>query len=112
MATDSSHRVIMGKTVLPLFFSCFSSDPFHTCRYNDMHETSEEFEIRCNRTTHCKIAALKRQKKSPMSYNGKNGVAFFLGCFFDDCILFILVGNNDIHKSLAEFEIQSDLTID
>ena len=30
--TDDSHRVIMGKTVLPLFLSCFSSDPFHTCR--------------------------------------------------------------------------------
>ena len=28
MATDSSHRVIMEKTVLPLFLSCFSSDPF------------------------------------------------------------------------------------
>ena len=25
MATDSSHRVIMEKTVLPLFLSCFSS---------------------------------------------------------------------------------------
>ena len=32
MATDSSHRVIMQKTVLPLFLSCFSSDPFYTCR--------------------------------------------------------------------------------
>ena len=32
MATDSSHRVIMEKKVLPLFLSCFSSDPFYTCR--------------------------------------------------------------------------------
>ena len=32
MATDSSHRVIMEKTVLPLFLSCFSSDPFYNCR--------------------------------------------------------------------------------
>ena len=31
MATDSSHRVIMKKTVLPLFLSCFSSDLFYTC---------------------------------------------------------------------------------
>ena len=29
MATD---RVILEKTVLPLFLSCFLSDPFHTCR--------------------------------------------------------------------------------
>ena len=32
MATESSHRVIMAKTVSPLFLGCFSSDPFHTCR--------------------------------------------------------------------------------
>ena len=32
MATESSHRLIMEKTVLPLFLSCFSSDPFYTCR--------------------------------------------------------------------------------
>ena len=32
MATNSSNRVIMEKTVLPLFLSCFSSNPFHTCR--------------------------------------------------------------------------------
>ena len=32
MATESSHRVIMVKTVSPLFLSFFSTDPFHTCR--------------------------------------------------------------------------------
>ena len=32
MATENSHRVIMEKTVSPLFLDCFSSDPFHTCR--------------------------------------------------------------------------------
>ena len=32
MATESSHRVVMEKTVSPLFLACFSSDPFHTCR--------------------------------------------------------------------------------
>ena len=32
MATDSSHRVIMGKTASPRFLCCFWSDPFHTCR--------------------------------------------------------------------------------
>ena len=32
MATESSYRVIMVKTVSPLFLGCFSSDPFHTCR--------------------------------------------------------------------------------
>ena len=32
MATDSSHRVIMGKTASSCFLECFSSDPFHTYR--------------------------------------------------------------------------------
>ena len=32
MATDSSHRVIIGKTALSRFLECFLSDPFHTCR--------------------------------------------------------------------------------
>ena len=32
MATNSSHKVIMEETVLPLFLSCFSFDPFYTCR--------------------------------------------------------------------------------
>ena len=29
LATDSSHRVLMGKTVLPLFLGSYSDDPFH-----------------------------------------------------------------------------------
>ena len=32
MATDSSHRVIVGKMASPPFLGCFWSDPFHTCR--------------------------------------------------------------------------------
>ena len=32
MATDSSHRVIMGKMASSRFLECFLSDPFHTCR--------------------------------------------------------------------------------
>ena len=46
MATESSHRLIMEKTVLPLFLSCFSSDPFYSLAGNDdMHGSSEKFEI-------------------------------------------------------------------
>ena len=32
MATDSSHRVILGKTASSRFLECFRLDPFHTCR--------------------------------------------------------------------------------
>ena len=32
MATDSSHRDIIGKMASSRFFECFSFDPFYTCR--------------------------------------------------------------------------------
>ena len=32
MATDSSHRVIMGKRASSHFLGCFCSDPYYTCR--------------------------------------------------------------------------------
>ena len=32
METESFHKVIMVKTVSPLFLGCFSSAPVHTCR--------------------------------------------------------------------------------
>ena len=56
MATDSSHRVIMEKTVLPLSLSCFSSDPFLLAGNDDMHGSSEEFEIQQDRTTDCGVS--------------------------------------------------------
>ena len=54
MATESSHRVIIEKTVSPFFLSCFSSVPFHTCK--DMHESSDEFEFRPDWTTDCGVS--------------------------------------------------------
>ena len=42
---------------------------------------------------------------------GKNGVAVFFSAILDQ-ILFILAGNDDIHKSFDEFEIRPDLIRD
>ena len=42
------------------------------------------------------LAALERLKKSPKTYNGKNGVATFFSAILDQ-IHFILAGYNDIH---------------
>ena len=56
MATNSSHRVIMEKTVLPLFLSCFSSDPFILAGNDDIHGSSEEFEIQPDPTTDCGVS--------------------------------------------------------
>ena len=56
------------------------------------------------------LAAFERlKKKSPYTFNGKNGVVTFFSAVFDR-ILFILGGNDVIHKSLDEFEIRPDPT--
>ena len=60
MATESSHRVIMEKTVSPLFLGCFSFDPFHTCR---RAWTSLNFGLIGLPTA--ELAALEHLKKSP-----------------------------------------------
>ena len=59
-------------------------------------------------TPTAELAALKRLKKSPKTYNGKNSIATFSRLL--DRIHFILAGNNDIHESLDEFEIWPDPT--
>ena len=51
MATESSNRVIIEKTVSPLFLGCFSSDPFILAGNEDMHECSDKFEFRPDWTT-------------------------------------------------------------
>ena len=56
IATESFRRVIMEKTVSPLFLGCFSSDPFILAGNDDMHESSNEFEFRTARTTDCGVS--------------------------------------------------------
>ena len=49
-------------------------------------------------------------RKPPLTYNGKMVSPPFLGCF--DPILFILAGNEDMHKISDEFEFRPDRTTD
>ena len=56
------------------------------------------------------LAALERRKKSLIHIMEKTMSSHFLVCF--DQILVIFAGNDDIHKSLNEFEIWPDPTID
>ena len=56
MATDDSHRVIIGKTVLPFFSVYFSSDQFIHAGNKDMYESSEELEVRPDPTTDCGVS--------------------------------------------------------
>ena len=45
MATDSSHRVIMGKTASSRFLDAFDRILFILAGNDDMHESLDEFEI-------------------------------------------------------------------
>ena len=49
-------------------------------------------------------------RKPPLTYNGENDVSTFFGCFYT--ILFILAGNEDMHKISNEFEFRSDWPTD
>ena len=46
-------------------------------------------------------------RKPPMTYNGENNVSHLFSVVFDP-ILFILAGNEDIHKIWDEFNFWSD----
>ena len=58
------------------------------------------------RTT--ELAALERMKKSHRLIMGKRCHHIFSAIF--NWILFIFAGNEDMHKSLDEFEIRPDAT--
>ena len=56
MATDSSHKVIMGKTALQLFLSCFDLILFILAGNKDMHKILKKFEIRPDPITDCRLS--------------------------------------------------------
>ena len=70
---------------------------------DNIHESLNEFESWLDPTTGF--------HGNRYCYNLKSGVATFFTVVVDG-ILFILTGNDDIHKSLDEFEIQPDPTTD
>ena len=46
IAIDSSHRLIMGETVLSRFLSCFDRNLFILAGNDDIHKSLDEFKIR------------------------------------------------------------------
>ena len=50
-------------------------------------------------------------RQPPLTYNGQNGVSIFSWYFFYP-ILFLLAGNEDMHKVSDEFEFWPDQTTD
>ena len=73
-----------------------------------MYESSKEFEIQPDSTTDYGVAALERLKKSPWTYNGKNGVANFSQLFLNRSFSYLQVTMTYVHMSLDEFEIRPD----
>ena len=55
------------------------------------------------------LAALEHLKKIPIGLSWEKGCLHFFSAVLDR-ILFILAGNDNIHESLDEFEIQPDST--
>ena len=76
-----------------------------------MHESLEEFEIRPDPTADCGVSCPLASEKSPWTCDGEKWCCHFLSAILDQ-ILFILAGNDDIHKSLDEFEIRPDWITD
>ena len=70
------------------------------------HESSEEFKIRQDLTIDCGVSCPLGSEKIPID-NGEKWCCHFFSAILDQ-ILFILAGNDDIHKSLDEFEILPD----
>ena len=56
MATESSHRVIMEKTVSPLFLGCLHLILFILAGNDDMHESPNEFEFPSDWITDCGVS--------------------------------------------------------
>ena len=52
----ATYRVIIKKTVLPLFLGCFYPILFILAGNDDIHESSEGFEIRPDPTTDCGVS--------------------------------------------------------
>ena len=56
MATESSHKVIMEKTVTHFFSAVFHPILFILAGNDDMHESSDEFKFRPDFTTDCGVS--------------------------------------------------------
>ena len=85
------------------FFS-ISIDPilFEIAGNEDMHNILDEFEFRLDRTTDYRVSCPSASEKIPIDLQWEKRSHHVFSAVFDR-ILFILAGNEDIHKSLYEF---------
>ena len=74
-----------------------------------MHESLDEFIFRPEWTTDCGVSCPLTSEKIPIGLYWEKGCLHFFSAVLD-LILSILAGNDYIHESLDEFEIQPDST--
>ena len=85
----------MGKWCCHLFSVAFDPILFILAGNEDMHEISDEFELRPDQTTDSELAALERLKM---------GKCLHSSLFIFDRIIIKVAGNQDRHKSLVVFD--------
>ena len=85
MATDSSHRVIMGKGRHHVFSTVFDRILFILAGNYDIHKSLHEFEIWPDPTTDNRVSCpWASEKNSHRLIMGKTTSSHFLGCFWSD----------------------------
>ena len=94
------------------FFSV-AIDPilFKFAGNEDRHNILDEFEFRPDLTTDNGVSCPWASEKIPIDLYREKRSHYVFSAVFDQ-ILFILAGNEDIHKSLYEFEFRTDPTTD
>ena len=91
--------------VSPLFLGSFYPILFILAGNEDMHEISKEFEITPDPATSCGVSCPCACEKIPIGLQWEKKRYLHLFSAVYDPILMILAGNEDIHKSLDEFEL-------
>ena len=92
------------------FYAFFHPTLFILTCNDDMHDSTGEFEFGKIRPPTVELAALDVWKNPQRLIMGKRCCHFFSGVLGQN--FFILAGNDDIHKSLDEFETRPDPTTD
>ena len=94
------------------FFSV-AIDPilFKLAGNEDIHNILDDFEFRRDLTTDYGVSCPWASEKIPIDLQWEKRSHHVFSAVFDR-ILFILAGNEDIHKSLYEFEFRTDPTTD
>ena len=94
--------------MFPLFLGCFYPILFVLADNDDMHESSEELEIRPDLTTDCGVSCpLASEKKSFRLIMGKNGVTTFSQLFLIKASSYLQVTMTNIRAWMSSKSSES-----